>query len=342
MKNHVIYVTLLLFIAIQFGYSPKGHADDQKTQKLNSVQSYSNLVELLDDVPLMNKISEMQNSDDPKLDLEDKAEIRSKKDKIILVGDSWATFPCLYNSMGKTINDVNAKIIEDNRCLRTSKLGIEARQWIGSKQDLRVIKFLKNTPRLKYMYLSLGGNDLMASWTKDSTPDEELKLFNDTFNTIQKIIQNYLAIRPDIKIVLSGYDFPHFKENHPIALYRNIFERMGSPTELRLNRALVGFSRFMTSIANGQNILYIHHLGLAQYYDGVPESNYPAKRTLAPALISPMNDPAAFGGDINFKTSEKSMINWLYLTHDAFHLNTRMYRNLMHHTYDNVLVNIIK
>ncbi len=340
MKNQIARAALLSFFALQFGCSPQ--TDAQKTEQLNHVDTYSEFGGLIDEDSIaMDKIQEMEESDDPKLDLEDKVEILSNKDKILIVGDSWATFPCLYNSMGKMIDEVNAKITEDNRCLRTTKLGVEASDWIGSKQDLRVIKFLKKTSRIKYLYLSLGGNDLMGNWNKNFTPQQELKLFADTFDVVQKIINNYLEIRPDIKIVLSGYDFPDFKPNHKIGLYKKIFERMLSPSELRINRALVGFTRFMLPIANGKNIFYIHHLGLSQYYDGVPEKNFPARTTLAPDQISPWNDPSVVGGNVNFPSSDKSMINWLFLVRDAFHLNNRMYKNLMIHTYDNTLSHII-
>ena len=341
MQNHIVRVALILFLFSQLGCAVQ--SNEQKIEKLNSVQTFSDLSSLEDeDSVVMAQIREIEESNNPQLDKENKVEIMSAKDKILVVGDSWGSFPCLYNSMGKMIKDVEAKIIEDNRCLRTTKLGVEAGEWIGSKQDQRVIKFLKNTPRLKYLYVSLGGNDLMGHWNKDFTPEQELKLFSDTFNTVQKILNNYLTVRPDIKIILSGYDFPHFKPNHEIGLYKKIFERMGSPSDLRINRSLASFSRFMVPIANQKNIFYIHHLGLAQYYDGVPEKNYPARLTLPPGQISPWSDPSIVGGDINFPSSESSMINWLYVVHDAFHLNTRNYRNVMHHTYDNVLSHIIQ
>lgn len=340
MLNLKVRAAILLLCLLQFGCSVE--SDEQKNQKLNSVERFADLANLEDeDSVVMAKIREIEDSADPKLDQEDKVEIMSAKDKILIVGDSWGSFPCLYNSIGKMIRDVDAKIVEDNRCLRTTKLGVEASEWIGSKQDERVMKFLKNTPRIKYIYLTLGGNDLMGNWNKDFTPEQELKLFQDTFATVQKIMNKYLKIRPDIKIILSGYDFPHFKPNHKIGLYKTIYERMGSPSDLRINRALVGFTQFMAPIANQKNIFYVHHLGLAQYYDGISEYKYPARQTLPPSQISSWNDSLAIGGDINFPSSEDSMINWLFLVHDAFHLNTRMYRNVMHHTYDNVLSRII-
>lgn len=320
--------------------SPVSANDEQNLQTLNSIETFDEL-SLLDPTLLKNQIRELSSEDDDEFDAENAIELFSHKNKILVVGDSWAVFPCLYGSMGKMIREQNADLVSDSRCLRTSKLGVRASEWMGSKQDLRVIKFLKNTPRIKYMYLSLGGNDLMGTWTKDFTVAQEQKLFAEINKTVQEIIKKYLDVSPNLKIILSGYDIPHFRPNHTLGLYKTIFSRMGSPIDQKINKALVDFTKYAAQVGNGKNIFYINHIGLAQHYDGVPEDKFPARQTLNPDLISPFNNPAAVGGNINIHSSEDSMINWLYLISDAFHLNHRNYLNVMNHTYRNVLTNII-
>lgn len=344
MKNHILFASLITVSFLQFGCSASSDENQQSSEnKLANVVSYSDITELIDESAVSSqKIQTMQDSDDPNLDIEDQVEVMSKRDKILIVGDSWATFSCVYNALGRALSEVKASISEDNRCLRTSKLGIEAREWIGSKQDKRVIKYLQKTPRLKYLYLSLGGNDMMATWHKDFTLEQEDQMMQKTFADVRKIANRYLAVRPDIKIILSGYDFPHFTPDHVIPLYKEIYERMGKPDHVRLNTALTKFSQDMVSLADGKNIFYIHHLGLSQYYDGVPENNFPAGLTLPPEQISTWHDPAKVGGDVHYQTSEKSMINWMYLARDAFHLGSRMYKNVMLHTYHNLLVHVIE
>ncbi len=119
------FLSVLLLCFFQLGCSVQ--SEEQKIQKLKSIERFSDLAGLEDeDSVVMAKIREIEDSTDPKLDQEDKVEIMSAKDKIIIVGDSWGSFPCLYNSIGKMIRDVDAKITEDNRCLRTTKLGVEA------------------------------------------------------------------------------------------------------------------------------------------------------------------------------------------------------------------------
>lgn len=339
MKNHIALLAILAFAVFQIGCS-KDSSDEKQS---GEVQSYTDLTDLVDENYIaMEQIEKAQNSDDPSMDIEDHVEVMSKKDKILIVGDSWASFPCVYNSMGKMIRDVDAEIVEDNRCLRTTKLGVAGFEWIGSKQDLKVIEFLKTTPRLKYLYLSMGGNDLMAVWNKDFTTEQETAVYKEINITVQKIMDRYLAVRPDLKIILTGYDYPNFKPNHKFALYRKIFERMKSPTPARLNPALAGLARSMMKLADGRNIFYIQHMGVAQYYDGVKEHGLDEEVTLPPNKISTWQNPGAMGGNINMPSGNKSMINWLFLIRDAFHLNTRMYRKVMRHTYDNLLSHVIE
>lgn len=328
MNNHFVKIALLAFFA---------------SQPVFATDETYNFSELVDENYVSTEqIEQVQESDDVSYDIEDHTELFSKKDKILIVGDSWATFPCVYNSMGKMIRDVDADIKEDNRCLRTTKLGITGAEWIGSKWDLKTIKFLKETPRLKYLYLSLGGNDLMAVWTKHFTAEQELAVYKKTAATVQKIMERYLAVRPDLKIILSGYDYPHFTPNHKIGLYKKIFERMGSPSPDRINPTLAGLCRYMSGLGNGKNIFYVQHMGLSQFYDGVPENGLEAGRTLSPAQISTWTNPSIVGGDMRYPSSKNSMIHWLFLVRDAFHLNTRMYRKVLHHTYFNTLSHVIK
>lgn len=257
MKNYIARITILAFVILQFGC-----AEPSDNHVAQDTPLYEDLSELIDENYIsVEQIEQMQESDDATMDIEDQLELMSKKDKILIVGDSWASFPCVYNSMGKMIRDVNADLKEDNRCLRTTKLGVAGFEWIGSKQDQRVIKYLKETPRLKYLYLSMGGNDLMAVWNKNFTKEQELAVYQSTAVTVQKIMDRYLAVRPDLKIILTGYDFPNFTKNHKIGLYRKIYERMGEPTPERLNPVLVGLCQYLSRLANGENIFYIQHLG---------------------------------------------------------------------------------
>lgn len=288
------------------------------------------------------EIEKLQESDNEIHDVEDKTEAASQKSKILIAGDSWAFFPCIYNSMGKMIRDRKAPLIEDNRCWRTSKTGITAEDWMASRSHKRTLRYLKNTPRIKYLYLALGGNDMMRYWNKDFTPAQEQALFDYISHTLKNIMATYTEVRPDLTIILAGYDYPNFTFKFTLPLYRKIYHRMRDPTPERMNNVLVNFTHQMAKLGNQKNIFYIHSMGLAQYYDGVPEKGLAAKTTASPEEISPMDDPSCVGGNLCMQTSKKSMIDWLYILPDAFHLNTRMYRKVLRHAYDNLIVHLLR
>lgn len=291
---------------------------------------------------VLEQFDKLHDSDDETLDVESQSENGAKKSKILIAGDSWAFFTCLYNSMGKMIRDKKASLVEDNRCWRTSKVGLTSVEWATSRSHKRTLRFIKNTPRIKYLYLSLGGNDLMRNWTKDYTLDQELELFEATTQNLQKIMDSYLAVRPDIKIILAGYDYPNFTFKFTLPLYRTIHKRMLEPPPERMNQVLVNFTQHVSRLANGKNIFYIHSMGLTHYYYGVPEKGLAAKQTATPEEISPMDDPSCVGGNVCLQNSKKSMVNWLFIIRDAFHLNTRMYRKVMNHAYDNLIVHLLR
>ncbi len=328
------YIGFLVVLSFITGCVDSASNDSQK--KVDKPNEYYDLVSLKSK-DLANYLLEMETSDDPALDLDTVRTASDNNTKIIIAGDSWAVFPCLHKSMTKTIKLRAAKFSNDERCLRTSKLGIEAREWIGSSQDQRLKKYIAANKNIKYIYLSLGGNDLMSTWNKDFTFQQEELLFAETYAHIQNAISQYISLRPDIKIVLSGYDYPHFKDNHVIPMYNKIYKNMGKPSDLVINEGLERFTRRMSTVTDYKNIFYIHHLGLSQYYDGVPEKFFPAYVTQHPDLISPYHNPSVTGGNTQYPSSQKSMIDWLWFIYDAFHLSERNYDRVLLHTFDNVL-----
>jgi hypothetical protein len=296
----------------------------------------------LTEATAVQQIDKLHDSENPLLDVESKDEVKAQKPKILIAGDSWAFFSCIYNSMGKMIKDKKAPLSEDNRCWRTSRTGMTAAEWPASNAHKRVIRYLKTSPRIKYLYLSLGGNDMMHNWNQDFTAEQELDLFVKTTDALQKTMDTYLAIRPDLKIILAGYDFPNFTFKFTFPLYRNLYHSMHRPSPHVVNSALVRFTQYMSQLNNGKNIFYVHSIGLAQYYYGVPEKGLKPGETTPPEEISPMDNPGAVGGITNLQNSRRSMIDWLFILRDAFHLNTRMYRRVMHHAYDNLIVHLLR
>ncbi len=296
-----------------------------------NAQSFENLDrQVLNDLQINEELSALEF--DP---------VSGKKEKIIIAGDSWAVFPCLFGSMRRMLHDNDYPLVSDKRCFRTSRLGIRANQWLGSGPDVRLTRFLKNDTRIKYIYLSLGGNDVMTYWNTSFKPEDEQKLFQMAYDIMEKIIAKYSKLRPDVKIIISGYDYGRLADRNLIPLYTMIYHRMHNPTPEQLNNLLTRFSDSFQNLANGRNIFYIQHLGLSHYYNGVPEKGLPAYKTMSPDEISSHTFPAKFGGDRKLPNGKKSMLNWIGLSRDAIHLSSKNYYYTMKHTYDNVIKFII-
>jgi len=345
-KITMIRSLLLTFVSVAFFGCVPGGTDVQAVETQNSsleekllqAESIDELIAY--DEQLTSQQIQMMTSDDSQYDIEDANEKASQKNKILIVGDSWAMLPCLMGSMNQALKSFDAPIINDLRCLRTSKAGAEAHEWIELKNHTKTIEYIKNNSRIKMIYLSLGGNDLIAQWNVNYTPAMEEELFNQVLNNIRGVMQAYVSVRPDIKIILSGYDFPNFSDKNLISVYKKKSKQMGNPTPQELNQALIRFSQYMIKITDNKNFFYIHHLGLSHYLEGVPEYDYPAQFSLHPDKISPMNSPADVGGNPDLPTSRGSLMKWMGLVQDAFHLKKDLFLEVMKHTYRNVILNI--
>jgi hypothetical protein len=174
----------------------------------------------------------------------------------------------------------------------------------------------------------------MAQWHKRMSATDEQKIFSQIKSDLNSITQIYQQVNPDLQIIISGYDYPHFLENHKIPLFRRIYERMLKPTASEMNSGLVRYSRFMSTLnLYNKNTYFVHHLGLSQYHQGVPEYQIPPRQTIPPHLISSMTAPEAYGGLIDYPSSQQSMINWFTIESDAFHLNSTSYKNVLNHVY---------
>lgn len=99
--------------------------------------------------------------------------------------------------------------------------GSEARQWTDTANYpwlANSVALLEQNPTIDWVMLSIGGNDFLAGrsdggWYKDmdlDTPGSEAALIAQIEANTLVIVDALLAVRPDLKIVLSSYDYPNF------------------------------------------------------------------------------------------------------------------------------------
>lgn len=263
--------------------------------------------------------------------------------EILVAGDSWANFLCDDHGYQKIFDEQNIKdLIENPDCKSTSKNGLEAGEWMQSEQHQRLLEKIQPGTNIKYVHLSIGGNDLIALWKVWMTSEQENELFERNYGFIIATLESLLAKNAQIKVILSGYDFPRFTPDHPIVEFRKALENMGSPSPQELNAGLIRYHqylnrRLMSHPAYQTRLFAIHHLGMQQYYDGIEDAGVGSGQTLNPDEISSFMKPETIGGDPNFMSNKKSMKKWVLGIYDAFHLGETGNKRLADHVYRNII-----
>ncbi len=163
------------------------------------------------------------------------------------------------------------------------------------------------------------------------TPTQEQDMITAIKTRMTAIIATYQQARPDIKILISGYDFPRFTADNQIQAYREAYLNMGSPTPLELNSALIRYSQAMAGLADQKSVFYIQHLGLMHYFYGNTADGLAPLTTAAPDLISPINNPTQTGGSPSHLTDPTAMLNAGGQV-DAFHLSSTGFGKLADHS----------
>ncbi|MBY0471908.1 hypothetical protein K2X30_12135 [bacterium] len=256
---------------------------------------------------------------------------------IALAGDSWAWLPCLFNSVPGAIRTEKLLGVDFVACQSTSGMQIHAENWLGRKEHQNILSVLRNRKDVNVLYFSMGGNDFMKYWRKTMTPQEEQAMNEKIRNWMEAILKEFLAVRPDFKILISGYDYPRFFTEHAsIPNYDKLYKRAGEPSIVEINSALQRFTLEMLKLADNKRVFYIHHLGVAQYYHGSKDTGLQPFTTLAPALISSSDHPERMGGDVNSETDRDAMLGAVgYI--DSYHLSPNTFTLTVRHSIQQYL-----
>ncbi len=219
--------------------------------------------------------------------------------RVLLAGDSWAQYMWDDGSH----NDIFDKYgFNDRRCLSLSLgsdpgpghtgpeysvSGSEARQWADTANYpwiANMVAALQANPTIDVVVLSIGGNDILAGksdggWYKQmdlDVPGSEALLFDRIRNDTFTIINAALAVRPDIKVVLSSYEYPNFNVGFWCFVYacpkRNDLSRDPNNaliTDAELNQMMVTVEQQRVAWTNSDpRVLYDHSVGLMHRYFG--------------------------------------------------------------------------
>lgn len=219
--------------------------------------------------------------------------------RILLAGDSWAQYMWDDGSH----NDILDKFGHGEKRALSLSLGSDpgpgyvgpeyavsgsqARHWVDTANYpwlANLVTALQENPSIDLVVLSIGGNDVMAGkdndgWYKDmdlDVPGSEQAFFDRLTLDTATIIQAALDVRPEIRVMISAYDYPNFNVGFwcfvsACPLRRNMSRDPDNDliTDAEINDILVTIESMRVGWANANpRILYDHSLGLMHYYYG--------------------------------------------------------------------------
>jgi len=257
---------------------------------------------------------------------------QAKEESLLVAGDSWAMFMCIYQSFQDVLWG-HGYLAGVTGCDDATRFGGRADEWTTYSQNTAMVSWLTKDPRITTVYLSIGGNDFFANWTTSLTPAQEQAAFQKIAASIQSIIDEILKLRPDVRVLISGYDYGNFKDySKIISAYTNIYKQMGSPTTAQSQQAVLRLSNVVATLADQKHVFYIQHYGLSQWYYGNKDYNLKPFMTTPPSRISPPSDPAQYGGNPDIEAPEDSLLD-LFGIHDAYHPDLVEFYNIALHSF---------
>ena len=165
--------------------------------------------------------------------------------------------------------------------------GSEARQWAdpGSYPWIaNMVAELEANPTIDRVLLSIGGNDVLAGksgggWYKDMDLDvagSEAALFDTIQSHTLQIVDAALAVRPDLRVILSSYDYPNFNTGFWCFAYacpkrRDLSRDPDNDpiTDPELNAMMVGVEQDRIAWTNAHaGCDFDHAVGLMHYFYG--------------------------------------------------------------------------
>ncbi|MCB1609017.1 MAG: hypothetical protein KDI71_18800 [Xanthomonadales bacterium] len=153
--------------------------------------------------------------------------------RVLIAGDSWAQYLWdddahneIFDKFGHADKRALSRSLGSNPGAGYSGpeyaiSGSEAREWVDTANYpwiANVVAELQAQPSIDTVMLSLGGNDILAGrsgggWYKQmdlDSPGSEAALFARIMSDTTQITQAMLAVRPDLDLLLSSYEYPNF------------------------------------------------------------------------------------------------------------------------------------
>lgn len=255
--------------------------------------------------------------------------------KILLVGDSWAFFMGVDQTINNVMRDWGHSGYKYRTNATIAENGAETDDFLLAAKQQEIQVQLDQYPSIEVVHLSIGGNDVLGDWNINFTQERTDSLANAVLQRLDSVITFIKSARPGIQILWSGYTYPNFGEviqsaapfqtNHP---FYGTWEGMGFPTFAQINAVQNNFSEMILNFyAADPQVKFIPANGLMQYVFGQTSPLGVAPGGTYPAFSVPMP-----GGNPIYPSPKTTMRNY-GLTRDCFHLSADGYYQLIsYHT----------
>ncbi len=244
--------------------------------------------------------------------------------RVLIVGDSWAQQQWDGGVHNDVFDNNGLGGIEADGSV-TAISGTTAAEWADPGQLQVITTALIDQPTIDTVQITLGGNDFLDDWNADMTAMEEMLLQEQIRFDLDTIIAAVLAVRSDIEVILSFYDYPNFVDTltFPSSIFCGpLYENMLEPTAEELNLAAQRFEAIYASLATtNPRVFHVSHFGLMQFTYGFPGQGVQPGDILPPGDVTRPSPTAAM------------RLNGGFIL-DCFHLNTEGYDVLIQNLVD--------
>ncbi len=267
--------------------------------------------------------------------------------RVGLVGDSWSSFLWWFNSFRLAMNsgDFPTCVGYTDVANESSVAGSKAFEFLAEDRIEAMRNLLLDNPTLDVVVLSMGGNDMLSGsiGVLEGDPDRKVRwrcpcdpcetetdgmhpsewnnlLFQTISANIQNMIDVLLSVRPDVRILLTSYDYGGEVRRGECSL-----------EDQQLGFVELGLAKQALADANDR-VYFLNNYGLMQWHygvdptDGLPEG-LPAQDPSIPYPSTQLNleNP---GGLPQYLSPFESLLD------NEIHLNEGGYNILAHRAVD--------
>ncbi|HOE66893.1 MAG TPA: hypothetical protein PLO62_10250 [Candidatus Hydrogenedentes bacterium] len=208
--------------------------------------------------------------------------------RVLLVGDSWAQLMWKYKSLSTNFKSFGVGFATEDGTF-TAIGATTAAFWAGNIGSIQAQ--LAANPTIDCVDLVIGGNDMWV-WNTSWSEAQKTALLDSVQANLWAICQACLAVRPNIQVVLHGYDYINLFDTvmkDPFGAAGLLWFGLGQPMPAQINWLFLGLDERKKALtAYNPRIKYVQCNGTLQVVGGY-SANIPGQ---APGYVPwPGGDP---------------------------------------------------